>query len=264
MNLPGISLRAMGTLFLGTLCALGLGCGGGGGNAGQAGPEPTPALSLSPSGPVHLAESQSVALLPAVTGLSSPAVSWTVDGIANGNPAVGTLTLNGRAMRYTAPAGSGSHTVMASAVNGQVSYSVPMLVGATCDPAPTSSVSVNVKDAPYAAKGDGVTDDTAAIQSAVDAVAGTGATVTVPPGTFLINPARNGHAGIRLGNQMTFRLMPGATLQAESTSSSDYVVLLASGVANVTIVGGTSTMRQKKTSCGQPLPPLKACLAKRP
>jgi parallel beta-helix repeat protein len=38
---------------------------------------------------------------------------------------------------------------------------------------------------------------------------------------------------------MTFRLMPGATLQAESTSSSDYVVVLASGVANVTIVGGT-------------------------
>jgi hypothetical protein len=46
---------------------------------------------------------------------------------------------------------------------------------------------VNVKNASYGAVGDGVTDDTAAIQSAISAVAATGGVVYLPAGKYLLN-----------------------------------------------------------------------------
>lgn len=45
---------------------------------------------------------------------------------------------------------------------------------------------INVKEAPYLAKGDGVTDDTAAIQAAINAVTN-GGTVVFPSGTYCIS-----------------------------------------------------------------------------
>jgi len=47
------------------------------------------------------------------------------------------------------------------------------------------SWSVNVKDAPFYAKGDGVTDDTAAIQAAINSQ-GTGGYVFIPKGDYLV------------------------------------------------------------------------------
>jgi hypothetical protein len=53
---------------------------------------------------------------------------------------------------------------------------------------------VSVKDAPYNAAGDGVTDDTAAIQAAmVDVVAAGGGTVYFPRGVYLVNGAWNSY-----------------------------------------------------------------------
>ena len=51
-----------------------------------------------------------------------------------------------------------------------------------CAQAPSSSLVINTKD--KGAKGDGRRDDTAAIQAAIDEVAGTGGTVFVPEGTY--------------------------------------------------------------------------------
>lgn len=45
---------------------------------------------------------------------------------------------------------------------------------------------INVKDAPYAAKGDGATDDRAAIQAALDAVPPSGGAVFLPPGDYVV------------------------------------------------------------------------------
>lgn len=46
---------------------------------------------------------------------------------------------------------------------------------------------INVKNAPFNAKGDGVYDDTAAIQGAIDCAAGKGGTVYCPSGTYLVS-----------------------------------------------------------------------------
>ncbi len=55
-----------------------------------------------------------------------------------------------------------------------------------CAEAPASSLVVNVKQ--KGAMGDGQTDDTAAIQAAIDEIAGTGGTVLVPKGTYMVDP----------------------------------------------------------------------------
>ena len=47
-------------------------------------------------------------------GTSNTAVTWTVDGVAGGNATVGTITGSGDTVTYTAPSGTGSHTVMAA------------------------------------------------------------------------------------------------------------------------------------------------------
>ena len=60
----------------------------------------------------------------------------------------------------------------------------------------------------FGAKGDGVTDDAAAIQKAIDQAAGQGGTVVFPAGkTFLAGP-------VRLRGGVEYRLEPGAVLKA--------------------------------------------------
>jgi polygalacturonase len=106
---------------------------------------------------------------------------------------------------------------------------------AACAVPLSSAVLVDVRD--KGAKGDGQSNDTAAIQAAVDAVAGTGGTVLVPGGTYMVDAA--GKDRIRLKSDVTLRLARGAVIKAMPTSAKKYAVLSISGASNVTVVGGT-------------------------
>ena len=98
-----------------------------------------------------------------------------------------------------------------------------------------SSSSFNVLD--YGAKGNWVADDTAAIQAAVDAAAGTDGRVLIPKGTYMVNALTS----IVLRSHMTLQLDPEAILKANSASynQTNYAILLARGVDYVNIIGGT-------------------------
>lgn len=110
---------------------------------------------------------------------------------------------------------------------------------APCAPAPTSSLVANVKDVAYGAKGDGVSDDTAALQRAVDAVAGTGGTVYVPDGVYRVNAVASSGRGLILKSQMTLLLSSAAVLKALPNSATNYAVVIIPNASNVNVVGGT-------------------------
>lgn len=85
----------------------------------------------------------------------------------------------------------------------------------------------------YGATGDGKTDDTAAIQKAVDACPAAG-TVTVPKGKYMVDAAK----GVSLKSDMTFKMFAGAELRVIPNSLWNYSTLKIWGVKNVKVIGG--------------------------
>jgi polygalacturonase len=105
----------------------------------------------------------------------------------------------------------------------------------SCMRQPGSDLVVDVRD--KGATPDDGTDDTAAIQAAIDAVAGSGGTVLVPDGVYLVDAV--GKHRLKLKSRMTLSLAPGATLKAKPNDAEGYAVLSISGASDVTVVGGT-------------------------
>jgi len=199
-------------------------------------------VTLSVAGPGNVVPSGSLLVTAGVSGDADTSVTWTVDGVPNGNASTGTLFVpaSGGTAVYTAPAATGSHRVTATSVAApSQSASLTIPVTATLVQAGSIPIGANVRSSPYNAKGDGVTDDTAAISAAVKAVAGTGKAVYLPAGTYLMDPTANQTGGIRLGSNMTLLLDPQAVLQARPTSSQNYALVTVSGCSNVNISGGT-------------------------
>jgi polygalacturonase len=100
---------------------------------------------------------------------------------------------------------------------------------------PTVSIgttALNVKN--FGAMGNGVTDDTAAIQAAINALPATGGTVVVPNGTYMINALK----AINLRSHVRLSMWGSAYLKAIPNSASRYWVVKAWNVNNVEIVGG--------------------------
>ncbi len=100
-------------------------------------------------------------------------------------------------------------------------------------PAPTNTLVVNVLST-GATPNDG-TDDTAAIQAAVNQVGDTGGTVLVPAGTYMINALDS----VDLKSNMTLKMDTGATLKAIPNGAGTYAMINVLNVTNVNIVGGT-------------------------
>ena len=100
-------------------------------------------------------------------------------------------------------------------------------------PSPTSPLVVDVRDT--GAAGNGVTNDTAAIQAAVDMVAGTGGTVWVPVGTYMIDA----QTCVNLGSRTTFHMDNAAVLKAIPNDVGLYALIKIASKTDVNVVGGT-------------------------
>ena len=103
---------------------------------------------------------------------------------------------------------------------------------------------LDVTKAPFLAKGDNLTDNTAAIQAAVNA-AGIGDTVLVPAaaGYFMVNPL----VGINLKSNMTLQIAAGAVVKAITTDSLHYCMFNIADCENVSVVGPGMVMGDADT-----------------
>jgi parallel beta-helix repeat protein len=199
-------------------------------------------VALASVGPANIIASGATLLTATVSNSSDTAVTWTVDGVPGGNADTGTILapVSGNRVVYLAPAAVGAHLITAtSRADASASASLTLTATASASLASSIPVGANVRDTAYGAAGDGATDDTAAINKAVRAVAGTGRAVRVPAGTYLINATANSGAGIVLGSDMALVLEPGATFRALPSSTMHYQLVKASGASNLVISGGT-------------------------
>ena len=122
--------------------------------------------------------------------------------------------------------------------------SVPCLAGAKVMLAPVlpavflpavrkrGAAILNVRD--YGAVGNGVHDDTAAIQAAINALPADGGTVLVPPGTYMIDTTRK----VNLRSSMLLMMDPDAILKAKPASVARHYILYVNGKTDVEIAGG--------------------------
>jgi parallel beta-helix repeat protein len=94
----------------------------------------------------------------------------------------------------------------------------------------TATVDVRTKGA----LGNGVHDDTAAIQAAINALPTTGGTVTIPAGHYMVNATKP----IKLRSHTALVMDPLATLEVIPTSASRYMVFQVYNVTDVSISGG--------------------------
>lgn len=111
---------------------------------------------------------------------------------------------------------------------------IPRVLAAVYEPPARArgGTTLNVRD--WGAAGNGMRDDTASFQYAIDALPAAGGTVHVPAGDYVIDPTRN----VRLRSNMHLQLAPGATLRAKRNDQERAYVLMAYKVSNVEISGG--------------------------
>lgn len=119
---------------------------------------------------------------------------------------------------YTTPIIPGKNYIwwihsQAGYVSSDAAYS-----GFTCS-APAVSLLINVKD--YGAKGDGITDDAPAIQTAIEK-AGTGSTVYIPAGTYMLGTSAGSPSNFTNGKPMQTALWlktNGATIKGDGNTT---------------------------------------------
>ena len=136
---------------------------------GKTQPTATTAPTITPLTPTPAASSAT----PAASTTASPTHTTAPAGTSTANPAPATTA---------STRGVGTVTTPATVANPTAAIFRP-------------AATINVKQ--YGAAGDGKTDDTAAIQAAIDAAPLAGATVQFPPGTYLVAPGKTTGITIR-------------------------------------------------------------------
>ena len=162
-----------------------------------------------------------------------------MDGVAGGGGSVGTIQGSGNTVLYTAPGVAGSHTVAATSTGGgNTSVASAVTVAATVYTVVNPGSVYNVETG-YGAAGNGSTDDTAAIQNAINAAAAAGGgLVEVPSGTYLIDLGyQEGGIGLLMKSNVTLQLDAGATLKAMAGAPADSDMVMFSGGSSMNLVG---------------------------
>ena len=119
---------------------------------------------------------------------------------------------------------------------------VPLVLGGNVLPAlastyvpPTRTRGTAIRSVKsYGAVGNGIHDDTAAFQAAINSLPSSGGTVTVPAGTYLIDPVKK----VQLRSYMLLKMDPDAVLKAKTNSATRSYILYAYNRSNVEIAGG--------------------------
>ena len=206
-------------------------------------------LARAGSGPVNVGGTMLFTAM--VTGSSNAGLSWSVDGVAGGAGSVGTIQGSGNTVLYTAPGVAGSHTVAATSTgDGNTSVASAVTVAATAYTVVNPGSVYNVETG-YGAAGNGSTDDTAAIQNAIDAAATAGGgLVEVPSGTYMINLGyQGGGIGLLMKSDVTLQLDAGATLKAMAGAPSTSSMVQFSSGSNMNLVG-PGTLEGNKATLG--------------
>jgi len=130
---------------------------------------------------------------------------------------------------------AGAGTLVAAAAGGAVAKTMiaPVLRPVFQAPQRARGDAIrNVRD--YGALGNGVHDDTAAIQAAINSLPAEGGTVIVPPGTYMIDTTRK----VNLRSAMCLLMDPDAVLKAKTASVARHYILYINGKTDVEIAGG--------------------------
>lgn len=190
----------------------------------------TTGVALTPSAPTAVGVGGHLTFRARMTGSTRDTARWSVDGIAGGNTTVGTISAAGV---YTCPRVSSPavHTITATSVASPgVSASVRILTTA-------GNTLYNAKTG-YRATGNGSTDDTAAIMSALRAAAGN--ICYLPAGTYKVNPTANdrGTCALQIPANTCLFLASGATLSSTTQSTSGAYRVVLMGADRCSMVGG--------------------------
>jgi parallel beta-helix repeat protein len=119
---------------------------------------------------------------------------------------------------------------------------VPLVFGGSILPALASTYSPPVRThgsatrsvKSYGAVGNGIHDDTAAFQAAINSLPSTGGTVTVPAGTYLIDPVKK----IQMRSYTHLSMSTDAILKSKTTSATRSYIIYAYNRTQVEISGG--------------------------
>jgi polygalacturonase len=111
-------------------------------------------------------------------------------------PAGSSQEVQVQALRADLPVGDHVASVELSSNGGSATLTASIRVASD-----GPSGEVNVRD--FGAKGDGVTDDIAAFEAALDALGPDGGTLLVPAGTYIVNPSRKGALEITRRSNIT-------------------------------------------------------------
>ncbi|BDU71764.1 beta strand repeat-containing protein [Mesoterricola silvestris] len=223
------------------------------------------AVTLSPSSG-SLSAGATAAVTATVTGAANTAVAWTVDGVANGNATVGTLTGTGNTVTYTAPAAAGTHTILATSAadpTKSASGTVTVLSGVAVTLTPGASSLATGAALSFTATVTGTTttgvtwtvDAVAGGNSTVGTITGTGATVTytapAAAGTHVVSArstvdtTKSASTTVTVTAGVTVALTPGATTVTGGTTKT-FTATVTGSTSGVTwtvdnVAGGNAT-----------------------